>query len=55
MDAPVLGYPTKRVPHTLTTDAFLTKIGGILTQKQGIEDRFIAKASKTLRKSQRNY
>ena len=55
MNAPVLGYPNDRDPYTLTTDASLTGIGAILTQKQGTEDRVIAYASKTLSKSQRNY
>ena len=55
MDAPVLGYPNDRDPCTLTTDASLTGIGAILTQKLGTEDRVIASASETLSKSQRNY
>ena len=33
----------------------MTKIGAILTQKQGTEDRVIAYASKTLSKSHQNY
>ena len=52
---PVLGYPNNRDQYTLTTDASLTGIGPILTQKQGTEDRVIAYASKNLCKSQRNY
>ena len=55
MEAPVLGYPNDRDPYSLTTDSLLTSIGAILTQKQGIEDRVIAYASKTLSKSQQNY
>ena len=55
LEAPVLGYPNERDRYTLTTDASLTGIGAILTQKQGTEDRVIAYASKTLSKSQRNY
>ena len=50
LEAPVLGYPDNRDQYTLTTDASLTGIGAILTQKQGIEDRVIAYASKTLSK-----
>ena len=55
MDAPVLGYPDDKDPYTLTTDASLTGIGAILTQKKGTEDRVIAYASKTLSKSQPKY
>ena len=55
LDAPVLGYPNDRDPCTFTTDASLTGIGAILTQKQGTDDRIIAYASKTLSKKQRNY
>ena len=55
LEAPVLGYPNDRDQYTLTTDASLTGIGAIFTQKQGTEDRVIAYASKTLSKSQRNY
>ena len=55
LDAPVSGYPNDRDPYTLTTDASLTGIGPILTQKQGMEDRVIAYASKTLDKNQRRY
>ena len=47
LEAPVLGYPNDRDPYTLTTDASLTGVGAILTQKQGTEDRVIAYASKT--------
>ena len=47
LEAPVLGYPNDRDQYTLTTDALLTGIGAILTQKQGTEDRVIAYASKT--------
>ena len=55
LEAPLLGYPNDRDQYTLTADASLTGIGAILTQKQGIEDRVIAYASKTLSKSQQNY
>ena len=55
LDAPVLGYPNDRDPYTLTTDASLTGIGAIVTQKHGTEDRVIAYAGKTLSKSQRIY
>ena len=55
LDAPGLGYVNDRDPYALTTDASLTGIGAILTQKQGMEDRVIAYASKFLIKSQRNY
>ena len=55
LEAPVLGYPNDRDQYTVTTDASLTGIETILTQKQGTEDRIIAYASKTLSKSQRNY
>ena len=55
LEAPVLGYSNDRHQYTLTTDASLTGIGAILTQKQGTEDRVIAYASKTLSESQRNY
>ena len=55
LDAPVLGYPNNRDQYTLTTDASLSGIGAVLTQKQGTEDRVIAYASKTLSKSQRSY
>ena len=53
--SPILGYPNDRDPYTLTTDASLTSMRAILTQKQGTEDRVIAYDSKTLSKSQRNY
>ena len=46
LEAPVLGYPNDTDPYTLTTDASLTRIGAILTQKQGTEDRVIAYDSK---------
>ena len=52
--SPVLGYANDRDLYTLTTDASLTGIGAILTQKQGTENRVIAYASKILRKSQQN-
>ena len=52
LEAPVLGYSNDRDPYTLTTDASLTGIEAILTQKQGTEDRVIAYASKTLSKNQ---
>ena len=55
LEAPVLGYPNDRDQYTLTTDASLTGIGAILTQKHGTEDRVIAYASRTLSKSQRIY
>ena len=55
LSAPILGYPNDRDPYTLTTDASLTGIGAILTQRQQSEDRVIAYASKTLNKGQRNY
>ena len=55
LEAPILGYLNDRDHYMLTTDASLTGIGAILTQKQGTEDRVIAYASKTLSKSQRNY
>ena len=51
LNAPVLGYPNNRDPYTLTTDASLIGIGAILIKKQGMEDRDIAYASKTLSKS----
>ena len=54
MEAPVLGYPNNSDPYTLTTDASLTGIGAIVTQKQGTEERILAYASKTLSKIQRN-
>ena len=50
LDAPILGYPNDRNPYTLTTDASLTEIGAVLTQKQGTEDRVVAYASKNLSK-----
>ena len=50
LEAPVLGYPNDRDQYTLNTDASLTGIGAILTQKQGTEDRVIAYANKTLSK-----
>ena len=50
LEAPVLGYPNDRDQYTSTTDASLTGIGAILTQKQGTEDRVIAYASKPLSK-----
>ena len=54
-EAPFLGYPNNRDPYALTTDASLTGIGAILTQKQEKGDKFIDYASKTLSKSQRSY
>ena len=51
-DAPVLEYPNKRDLYALTTDASLTGMRAIPTQKQGTVDRFFAYAIKTLSKSQ---
>ena len=45
--APILGYPNDR---ELYSNASLTGIGAILTQKQQDIDRVIAYASKTLKK-----
>ena len=53
--SPNFRKPNDRDPYTLTTDASLTGIGAIVTQKQGTEDIIIANASKTLSKIQRNY
>ena len=55
LDAPVLEYPNDRDKYTLTTDASLTGIGAIPTEKKGTEDRVNVHASKTLSKSQRIY
>ena len=33
-EAPILGFPNDTDPYTLTTDASLTEIGAIITQKQ---------------------
>ena len=41
--------------YTVTTDASLTGIGAILTQKQQDIDQVIAYASKALNEGQRNY
>ena len=54
MDAPFLGYPENNYPYTLNTDASMKGIGAILSQKQGMEDRVIEYASKTLSKCQQN-
>ena len=54
-EAPILGFPNDTEPYTLTTDASLTGIGAIITQKQSWGDRVIAYASKTVNKGQRNY
>ena len=55
LEAPVLGYPNNRDPKTFTSDASLTGIGAIPTQKQGTEDKLIAYASETLNKCQRKF
>ena len=55
LEAPVVRYTNDRDPYTLTTDALLTGIRAIFTQKQGTEDKVIAYSSKTLNKSQQNY
>ena len=51
LKAPVLGYPNMRDPYTLSTNASLTGIGTILTQKQGTEDRVVSYAIKSLSKN----
>ena len=51
----IMGYPNDTDPYTLTTDASLFGIGGIISQRQQWGERVIAYASKTLSKSQRNY
>ena len=51
LKAPVLRYPNMRDPYTLTTNASLTGIGTIFTQKQGTEDRATAYAIKFLSKN----
>ena len=55
VDRAYTGYPNNRDDFTLTTDASLTRIGAILTQRQSGVNRVIAYASETLNKSQRNY
>ena len=55
LTSPILGYPNNRDDFTLTTYASLTGIGAILKQRQNGLDRVIAYASKTVKKSQRNY
>ena len=54
-EASILGFPNDTDPYTLTTDASLTGIEAIITQKQNWGDRIIAYASKTLNKGQRNH
>ena len=53
--APVLGFPNEYDSFTLCTDASLSGIGAVLSQKQNNTDKVIAYASKTLQKGQRNY
>ena len=55
MSAPILSYPKGDGLFILDTDASLSGVGAVLSQIQDNEEKFIAYASKTLNKSQRNY
>ena len=50
-----MGYPNDTDPYMLTTDASLSGIGTIISQKQQWDDRLIAYANKMPSNSQRNY
>ena len=41
LEAPMLRYPNERYPYTLTTDASLTVVGVILTQKKNLRVEFL--------------
>ena len=53
--APTLAFPNFNEQFTLTTDASLVGIGGILTQHSPEGDRPIALFSRTLNKAEQNY
>ena len=55
LSAPIVNYQSNGDAYILTTDASLTGVGAISTQKQEGLVRVIAYAGKTLTKSQRNY
>ena len=55
VSAPILGFPNEKDQFVLCTDASLTGIGAVLSQKQKNGEKVIAYASKVLQKGQRNY
>ena len=55
VSAPILGFPNEKDQFVLCTDASLTGIGAVLSQKQKNGENVIAYASKVLQKGQRNY
>ena len=55
VSAPFLGFPNESHQFVLCTDASLTGIEAVLSQKQITGEKVIAYASKSLQKCQRNY
>ena len=55
VSSPILGFPNETDQFVLVTDASLTGIGAVLSQKQKSGQKVIAYASKSLQKGQRNY
>ena len=55
VSAPILGYPEADGEYILDTDASVHRIGGVLSQKQGEQERVIGYYSKTLTMPERNY
>ena len=55
IDYPILAYPDFTQPFVLTTDASATGLGAVLSQGEGMQEKVIAFASRTLTKAERNY